>query len=70
VLIAERWIIARLRDRRFYSLGEANTAIGECVAEINARPFQKLDGSRQSRVPPSFRTADPYRIFTGKDGIT
>ena len=23
-----------------------------------------------SRVPPSFRTADPYRIFTGKDGIT
>jgi transcriptional regulator GlxA family with amidase domain len=21
------------------------------------------------RVPPSFRTADPYRIFTGKDGI-
>ena len=21
-------------------------------------------------VPPSFRTADPYRIFTGKDGIT
>jgi hypothetical protein len=23
----------------------------------------------QTRVPPSFRTADPYRIFTGKDGI-
>ncbi len=21
-------------------------------------------------VPPSFRTADPYRIFTGKDGFT
>jgi len=48
VLIAERWIIARLRDRRFYSLGEANTAIAACAAEINARPFQKLDGSRQS----------------------
>jgi transposase len=47
VLIAERWIIARLRDRRFCSLGEANTAIAACVAEINARPFQKLDGSRQ-----------------------
>ena len=27
VLIAERWIIARLRDRRFFSLGEANAAI-------------------------------------------
>jgi len=24
----------------------------------------------QPRVPRSFRTADPYRIFTGKDGIT
>jgi transposase len=47
VLIAERWIIARLRDRGFCSLGEANTAIRSCVAEINARPFQKLDGSRQ-----------------------
>jgi hypothetical protein len=48
VLIAERWIIARLRDRKFYSLAEANAAVRACVAEINARPFQKLDGSRQS----------------------
>ena len=47
VLIAERWIIARLRDRKFYSLAEANAAIAARVAEINARPFQKLDGSRQ-----------------------
>jgi transposase len=47
VLIAERWIIARLRARKFYSLAEANAAIAACVAEINARPFQKLDGSRQ-----------------------
>jgi transposase len=48
VLLAERWIIARLRDRRFCSIGEANAGIAACVAEINARPFQKLDGSRQS----------------------
>ncbi|MGH3122835.1 MAG: IS21 family transposase, partial [Streptosporangiaceae bacterium] len=48
VLIAERWIIARLRDRRFCSIGEANAAIAACAAEINARPSQKLDGSRQS----------------------
>jgi hypothetical protein len=47
VLIAERWIIARLRDRKFFSLAEANAAIAACTAEINARPFQKLDGSRQ-----------------------
>jgi transposase len=37
VLIAERWIIARLRDRSFCSLGEANAAIRNCVAKINAR---------------------------------
>jgi transposase len=48
VLIAERWILARLRDRRFYSVAEANAAIARCVAEINARPFQKMDGSRLS----------------------
>jgi transposase len=47
VLLAERWIIARLRDRKFSSVAEANAAIAACVAEINARPFQKLDGSRR-----------------------
>ena len=47
VLLAERWIIARLRGRKFTSLGEASAAIAGCAAEINARPFQKLDGSRQ-----------------------
>jgi transposase len=46
VLLAERWIIARLRGRKLTSLGEANAAIAGCTAEINARPFQKLDGSR------------------------
>jgi transposase len=57
VLIAERWIIARLRDRRFCSLGEANAAIAACTAEINARPFQKLDGSRQSLFEQLYRPA-------------
>jgi len=47
VLLAERWIIARLRHRRFYSIGEANAAIADCVAAINVRPFKKMDGSRK-----------------------
>ena len=53
VLLAERWIIARLRDRRFFSVAEANAAIAGCVTEINARPFQKMDGSLAEpvRVP-------------------
>ena len=32
VLVVERWILARLRNRRFFSLGELNQAIGELVA--------------------------------------
>lgn len=49
VLIVERWILARLRDRQFFSLTELNAAISELLVELNDRPFQKLDGSRRSR---------------------
>jgi transposase len=48
VLLAERWIIARLRNQRFSSLGEANVAIRELLEWINARSFKKIDGSRLS----------------------
>lgn len=48
VLLAERWILARLRNRRFYSLAEANAAVAECVVAINDRPFRKMPGSRRS----------------------
>jgi len=47
-LIAERWIIARLRHRTFYSLGELNVAIRDLVDWLNRRPFKKLPGSRLS----------------------
>jgi transposase len=42
VLLAERWILARLRNRRFYSLAEANAAIRELVVWLNDRPFKKM----------------------------
>lgn len=48
VLLAERWILARLRNRRFSSLHEANLAIAELVQWINDRPFKKLPGTRRS----------------------
>jgi transposase len=48
VLVAERWILAALRNRTFYSLAEANIAIAGRVAWLNDRPFRKLDGSRAS----------------------
>ena len=49
VLIVERWVLARLRDRRLFSLGELNEAIAELLEELNRKPFQKLEGCRRSR---------------------
>jgi transposase len=48
VLLVERWVLARLRHRRFYSLGELNLAIRELLAVVNHKPFKKMPGSRRS----------------------
>ena len=48
MLIAQRWILARLRNRRFFSLAALNEAIAALLEELNSRPFQKLDGCRRS----------------------
>jgi len=40
------WILAALRDQRFFSLGELNETIKEKLTEFNAKPFQKRTGSR------------------------
>ena len=47
VLVVERWILARLRNRRFFSLAELNRAIWELVADLNARPMRRLGVSRR-----------------------
>lgn len=47
VLIVERWILARLRNRRFFSLRELNAAIWQLLADLNERPFKKLPGCRR-----------------------
>lgn len=48
VLVVERWILARLRNHRFFSLTELNRAISDLLTELNDRPFKKLDGCRRS----------------------
>jgi transposase len=48
VLIAERWIIAALRHRKFYNLADLNEAISELLEKLNTRPFRKREGSRDS----------------------
>jgi transposase len=48
VQVAERWIIAALRHRKFFSLEELNRAIRELLERLNHRPFKKRQGSRAS----------------------
>jgi transposase len=48
VQIAERWVIAALRHRRFYSVAELNDAITELRDRINNRRFRKREGTRAS----------------------
>jgi transposase len=48
VQVAQRWILASLRHRKFFSLAEANHSIAELLDRINHRPFRKRDGSRAS----------------------
>jgi len=46
--IISTWIIAALRNRKFFSFDELNMAIKEKLVEFNKKPFQKKKGSRLS----------------------
>ncbi len=48
VQVVERWILARLRHQRFFSLAELNRAIWALLAELNQRAFKRLPGCRAS----------------------
>ena len=47
VLVAERWILAALRNHTFFSLAELNKAIAEKLSDLNNRKFKKLDTTRK-----------------------
>jgi transposase len=49
VQVVERWILAALRHRRFFSLSELNQAIRQLLSRLNERPFHKLPGTRRSQ---------------------
>jgi len=48
VLCAERWILAALRNHKFFTLAELNKAIGAKLVEFNNRKFNKLDTTRKA----------------------
>jgi transposase len=57
VQVVERWILARLRKRSFFSLCELNQAIRELLVWLNERPFRKLPGCRRERFEQIDRPA-------------
>jgi len=46
VQVVQRWVLAALRKRQFFSLAELNEAILELVVKLNERPFRKMAGTR------------------------
>jgi transposase len=46
VLIVERYVLARLRNQRFFSLDELNAGIRQVLADLNAKIMRKLGVSR------------------------
>ena len=46
VKFAETWIIAALRNQKFFSLDEVKDAVAEKLKELNSRPFKSRVGNR------------------------
>jgi transposase len=70
VQVVERWILARLRHRQFFSLAELNAAIAELLLDLNARPFKKLPGCRRTafeNLDVSYLKPLPARPFIMAD---
>jgi transposase len=58
VLVVERWILARLRHRRFTSLAELNAAIAELLRRLNEeKPLRRLGCTRRQLLEELDRPA-------------
>ena len=57
VQIVERFVLAKLRNRRFFSLAELNAAIRDCVTAINAKVMRRIGKSRKELLETLDRPA-------------
>lgn len=57
VLVAQRWILAVLRHKTFFTLVEMNDAIRELLEVLNTRPMKKLKKSRRELFETQDRPA-------------
>jgi transposase len=79
VQVVQRWILARLRHRTFFSLAELNSAIAALVEQLNDRPmrgwgttrralFDQFDRDALSKLPAAaYEYADWRRRRVGLD---
>ncbi len=74
VQVVQRWILAVLRNRTFYSLFELNEAIDLLQDRLNRKPFKKMPGSREqvfierekSQLQPLPTHAYDFGIWSGE----
>lgn len=72
VNVVSTWILAALRKQQCFSAAELNRAIREKLSIINAKPFQKKEGSRRSVFKTEEKPfllplpAAPYELATWK----
>ena len=57
MLIVERWIVARLRNRRFFNLADINAAIMVLLDDLNSRPMRHIGKSRRELFDEIERSA-------------
>jgi transposase len=57
VQLVQRWVLARLRHRRFLSLAELNVAIADLVEVLNTRSMRHLGTSRRALFEATERDA-------------
>ncbi len=57
VLVAQRWILARLRHHTFFSLDEMNERIAELLEDLNARTMRRYQASRRDLFDKLERSA-------------
>jgi transposase len=48
VQVVQRWVLARLRHRQFFSLAELNAVIRELIEELNNRTMRRIGCSRRA----------------------
>jgi len=69
--ITSTWILAAIRNQRFFSIGDLNAEIRERLHVFNHKPFQRKDGSRASlfaeeRMSLLPLPKTPYELATWK----